>query len=364
MTLPRLAVWPPLPPRAYVRKVHAPFPLEERRCVLNALGRHGLWHGVRSLGLTAGDEILVPAYHHGSEIEALTTLGIKCRFYEASETLEPIASELEAALTDRTRALLLVHYIGFPQDAERWRRWCDEHSLFLLEDAAQAWLASTDGHPVGSFGDVSIFCLYKTFGMPDGSALVSRVPVQENESPVGPRRPLGLTGVARRHAAWAMSRWGALAALASRVKGDEEYVPEDDFALGNPASKPSSATLFLLGRVADARAAQLRRENYAFLLEKFPDLVLRPFDRLPEGASPFFFPVETDRKEELLGWFARRGVDALDFWSVAHPLLPSGFPRARALRRRVVGVPVHQELRRQDLERLANTLQEWRQSTS
>ena len=149
--------------------------------------------------------------------------------------------------------------------------------------------------------------------MPDGSALVSRVPVQENESPVGPRRPLGLTGVARRHAAWAMSRWGSLAALASRVKGDEEYVPEDDFALGNPTSKPSSATLFLLGRVADARAAQLRRENYAFLLEKFPDLVLRPFDRLPEGASPFFFPVETDRKGELLGWFARRGVDALDF---------------------------------------------------
>jgi dTDP-4-amino-4,6-dideoxygalactose transaminase len=360
MTPPRLAVWPPLPPTVYVRKARAPFPLEDPKCVLNALGRHSLWQGVRAAGLGDGDEVLVPAYHHGSEVEALARAGIDCRFYEASETLEPVTQELEAALTARTRALLLVHYIGFPQDSGRWRRWCDEHGLLLIEDAAQAWLSSTNGRPVGSFGDIAIFCLYKSFGVPDGSALVSTAPIPE----IDWQRSLGLSGLALRHAAWAMSRSGHIAALGSRLQRGMDYSPEEDFALGNAASSPSSATLFLLARVASADAASRRRANYAVLLERLPELVLRPFDRVPDGASPFFFPVETDRKEELLGWLARRGVDALDFWSVAHPSLPSGFPRARELRTRVVGLPVHQELRRSDLERIADTVLEWRQSTS
>jgi hypothetical protein len=90
---------------------------------------------------------------------------------------------------------------------------------------------------------------------------------------------------------------------------------------------------------------------------------LRPFDRVPDGASPFFFRVEADKKGELLEWLRRRGIDALDLWSVAHPLLPSGFPRVRALRTRVVGLPVHQELRRHDLERVGETVLAWRTST-
>jgi dTDP-4-amino-4,6-dideoxygalactose transaminase len=365
MRLPRLAVWPPLPLTAYLGRARTPFPLDDRPCVLNALGRHGLWHGVRALGLAPGDEVLVPAYHHGSEIEALAQAGLECRFYETSETLEPVAAELEAALTPRTRALLLIHYIGFPQDSDRWRRWCDERNVFLLEDAAQAWLSSTSGRPVGSFGDLSIFCLYKTFGLPDGSALVLRNGVDVR---VQARPRLGLATLARRHAAWVMSRSGTLAGLGTRIQRegrDGKYSPKEDFELGDPASRPSSATLFLLGRVADRDAAQRRRDNYAFLLERLADLVLRPFDRVPEGASPFFFPVVTGRKRELLDWLRPHGVDALDFWSAAHPLLPSsGFPRARALRTQVVGLPVHQELRPQDLERVVETVLSWRPSTS
>ena len=142
-----------------------------------------------------GDEVLVPAYHHGSEIEALVRAGVKCRFYEASETLEPVTRELEAALTPRTRALLIVHYIGFPQDSDRWRRWCDEHGLLLLEDAAQAWLASASGRPVGSFGDLSVFCLYKTFGFPDGSALVTAASTPEIESGSSRGGPWALPGL-------------------------------------------------------------------------------------------------------------------------------------------------------------------------
>src|SRR5205085_2134635 len=63
----------PLPPAVWLRAPadRLPYPLEEPRCTLSSRARHGLWNAVRALGLGAGDEVLAPAYHHGSEIEAL-----------------------------------------------------------------------------------------------------------------------------------------------------------------------------------------------------------------------------------------------------------------------------------------------------
>ena len=161
MTKTWLSVWPPLPLTIYFRRRSddRPFPLDDERCRLYARARHALWQGVQAIGLRPGDEVLVPAYHHGSEIESLIRAGLVCRFYEATATLAPDRAELEELLSPSTRALYLIHYLGFAQDASRWRRWCDEHGLLLLEDAAQAWLATCDGNPAGSCGDLSSICL-------------------------------------------------------------------------------------------------------------------------------------------------------------------------------------------------------------
>jgi len=355
MTPTRLDVWPPLSPQVYLRRPPArlPFPLDEPACRLFARARHGLWQGIRALGLGPDAEILVPAYHHGSEIEALVRAGLICRFYEARETLEPGADELDALLTPRVRALYLIHYLGFPQDAARWRAWCDERGLLLIEDAAQAWLASLDGRPVGSFGDLSIFCLYKTFGLPDGSALLSHSPPADPDSP----RRSGVRRLGVHHAEWLMARSEWLAGFGARSRHQAPSsppIPGEDFMLGDTGSPPSSATLFLLPRVADTRAAACRRANYQVLLDHLAGHVPPPFAQLPQGASPFAFPVVTDRKAELRERLAADGITGLNFWSVAHPLLPATrFPRIAWRRAHVVGLPVHQELRAKDLERVA-----------
>jgi dTDP-4-amino-4,6-dideoxygalactose transaminase len=158
--IPHISVMPPLPFKPYARRSSKvlPFPLEEAHCRIFSLARQGLYIGIKALGLQPGDEILVPAYHHGSEIEAFIQGGIVCRFYEAGQRLEPDEKDLEALLSSRVRALHLTHYLGFPQDAARWRAWCDEHNLLLIEDAAQAWLSLRNGTPVGSHGDLSVFC--------------------------------------------------------------------------------------------------------------------------------------------------------------------------------------------------------------
>lgn len=119
----RLSVWPPLPLDAYVRSPlpALPFPLEDARYRLFPFARHALLHGLRQLGLVPGDELLVPAYHHGSEIEAMSRAGLGLKFYEATESLEPSEQELEGLLTESVRGLQIIHHLGFPQDAWRWR---------------------------------------------------------------------------------------------------------------------------------------------------------------------------------------------------------------------------------------------------
>ncbi|HXV58048.1 MAG TPA: DegT/DnrJ/EryC1/StrS family aminotransferase [Gaiellaceae bacterium] len=346
----RLSVWPPLPPSVYLarRRRTLPYPLGESGCRLYQLGRHALWHGVRAAGLEPGEEILVPAYHHGSEVEALARAGLACRFYAGTPALAPDEDELDALVGERTRALLLVHYLGFPQDAPAWRRWCDRRGLLLVEDAAQAWLASTPEGPVGSSGDLAIFCLYKSFGLPDGAALVENAAAD-----AAGRRELGLGLLARRHLAWLRSRL-PLEAPSEAGTAAQPATPDEDFALGDPSLAPARASMLALVRVGDEGAAAIRRANYRLLLERLAPLVPAPFRELPEGASPFVFPVATPSKPALLGRLRAAGIRAFDFWSVPHPSLPAGdFAAAEALRRTVVGLPVHQELRRADLDRIA-----------
>jgi CelD/BcsL family acetyltransferase involved in cellulose biosynthesis len=365
MRQPFVRIWPPLPPSVYVRRPREslPFPLEEESCEIFVNARHGLLHGARALGLERGDEVLMPAYHHGTEVEALIAAGVVCRFYDATESLEPDEAVLDGLLTERTRALYVIHYYGFPQDCARWRAWCDDRGLLLLEDAAQAWLATSGGVPVGTAGDLAIFCLYKSVGIPDGGAVVSRVPVRAAET--GGRK--GVAPAANLHAAWLAARSRTAAEVrhalpgAPRRPASTSVAVETDaaraehiFGLVDDGAPASSVSRFLVRRLADPRVALRRRANFELLLAGLDGRVPDAFAHVPDGASPLVFPFETDDVEGTVERFWRAGVEAAPFWTALHPALPiDDFPNALAWRRRFVALPVHQELRAGDIERIA-----------
>lgn len=356
MTRPRLRVFPPLPPAVYFRRAAAaaPFPLGDPRCRLFALARHGMLRGLERLGLGPGDEVLAPAYHHGSEIETYVQAGLAVRFYEATETLEPDADELDRLLGRGARALHLIHYLGFPGDAARWREWCDERGLLLVEDAAQAWLAHRDGVPTGSLGDLAIFSLYKSVGVPDGGAVVGSAP----PPPPGGRRRLAARRLVKAHRFWLAQRSPALAGARPPRSADGSGPPPGEFAVGDPDTPPSALTAAMLPRLLRRDVAGLRRRNYARLADRLGALVPSPFDRLSPGASPFAFPVAVDDKQSLLETLAAAGVRALDLWSLPHPALPAKrFPGAARRRVRTVGLPVHQELSDLDLDAIAGAVE-------
>ena len=338
----RLTAWPPPVPlvTGTVSDPSPPFPLDRPGCRLYARARHGLWNGLRALGVEAGDEALMPAYHHGSEVEVLRRAGVVCRFYEGGSGLEPEEGELQSLLTARTRLLHLTHYLGLPADADRWRTWCEARGLFLVEDAAQSWLARRGPRPVGVAGHLAVFSVYKTFGLPDGGAAVST-------RPMPPPGRGSILRSARTQAPW-LSRRFPLPRPARRHPG---YDPMEDFELGDPSTPASRATRYLLPRVDFRGAAARRRANYERMRRDLGDLVPSAFPVPADGASPFVFPIAVDAKDRVLRSLSASGIDAMNLWSVPHPSLPDrGFPRAAMLRRRVVGLPVHQELSHDDLD--------------
>jgi dTDP-4-amino-4,6-dideoxygalactose transaminase len=142
-----------------------------------------------------------------------------------------------------------------------------------------------------------------------------------------------------------MERSALVTAAGTGLRHEQPYEPLLDFALGDPWTPPSVATRFLLPRIADPEAAARRRMNYEAILRELGQAVPAPFGVLPEGASPFAFLFETERREEVVRRFQANGIGAYPFWLAFHPATPAErFPEIVARRRRTAALPVHQEL--------------------
>lgn len=353
----RLASSPPLPPAVWMtrRQPTLPYPLDEPDARIFAWGRCALWHGVRAAGLGSGDAVLVPSWHHGSEIEALVRAGLTCRAYEGDPvTAEPRADELEALLDGSVRALLLIHHLGWPRDAARWRRWCDERGLLLIEDCAQAWLSEHDGRPLGSLGDVAIWCLYKAIALPEGAVLRCAAPPPQPA--LDPRFGSGV--LARSHLAWLASRSGAVTSAAARLRPARPYSHADDIGLRDPAAGVWRSQPGLLERLAAPGVAARRHANAARLIGALGDVVPEPFATLPIGTAPYGVPIEVDDRAAVLAGLRRAGVHAMAFWMLPHPLLADEPRSVRRRRERTLLLPCHQGLRPRDLDRIVAATRE------
>ena len=359
MPPPRLYVWPPLSPAVYAHRTRQtlPWPLQVPGARLFSRARHGLWHGLRALGIGRGDQVLLPAYNNGAEVEAIESAGASCVFYDITEDLRPDEGHVESLLPADVKALYIIHYFGFPQDVARWRKWCDERGLLLIEDAAMAWLSSAGDRPVGSVGDLAIFCLYKSVGLPDGGCVVSSVPLPYPEA----RPDAGLQMLAIRHASWLAQRVPPVAVLHSMLNGLSPrvsrlgFAPGHEFALGNPDSPPCRTTLALVPRVADEVIAVQRRANYRRLAAELDGKVRPVAPELPAGASPIAFPIwaSPQQQDRLIAALQQLGVFGTRLWPNLHPSVPKeGVEFAAYARENIFVLPLHQELRPKDLDRI------------
>ena len=135
-------------------------------------GRNALWHAMKILGLSQDSEVLIPSYNCGAEIDPIIQWGAKVRLYRVGPKLRIDLDHLRGKMDKNTKALLVTHYFGFPQDIDVIRKMCDEKDLCLIEDCTHAMLSTCKNRPLGSFGDISIFSFKKFLPVPDGGLMV------------------------------------------------------------------------------------------------------------------------------------------------------------------------------------------------
>jgi dTDP-4-amino-4,6-dideoxygalactose transaminase len=149
-------------------------------CVGVANGTDALTLALRALGVGRGDEVIAPALTFIATIESIVACGATPVLVDPDpDTALISASAVEAAVTERTAAIVAVHLYGQPVDMDAMEELARRRDLRLVEDAAQAHGATWAGRPVGSLGDAAAFSFFpgKNLGaLGDAGAVTVRDP--------------------------------------------------------------------------------------------------------------------------------------------------------------------------------------------
>ena len=140
-----------------------------RQCVAVSSGTAALHLSLLAAGIGPGDEVIVPSFTFAATANAVALTGATPVFADIEPDhfcLDPVAAE--AAVTDRTRAIMPVHLYGHPAAMDRFTALAERYGLLLFEDAAQAHAASLDGKPVGAWSRAGSFSFYPTKNMTSG----------------------------------------------------------------------------------------------------------------------------------------------------------------------------------------------------
>ncbi|GCE64632.1 DegT/DnrJ/EryC1/StrS family aminotransferase [cyanobiont of Ornithocercus magnificus] len=183
-------------------------------------GTDALVLALRGLGVGTGDEVITCSFNFFATAEAISAVGATPVFVDVDPTTKLInPNQIEAAITPATRVLLPVHLFGRPVAMDQLMAIAQRHSLWVIEDCAQAAGASWDNRPVGSWGDAGCFSFFPTKnlgGAGDGGAITCH-----DASLAQRMRELAVHGMPRRYLHTALginSRLDALQAAVLNVK--------------------------------------------------------------------------------------------------------------------------------------------------
>ncbi|MCM1065366.1 MAG: DegT/DnrJ/EryC1/StrS family aminotransferase [Eubacterium sp.] len=129
-------------------------------CVGLASGLDALWLAFRVLGIGSGDEVIVQGNTYIASVMGITINGATPVFVEPDEFYNIDADKIEEKITERTKAVLVVHLYGQASEMGKIVKLCRKYDLRLVEDCAQSHGAMAGGKMTGTFGDIGCFSFY------------------------------------------------------------------------------------------------------------------------------------------------------------------------------------------------------------
>ena len=150
------------------------------KVLLTTSGSSALEMAAVLIGLRPGDEVILPSYTFSSTANCVVLTGAKCVFVDVRpDTMNIDETKIEAAITDKTKAIIPVHYAGVACEMDTIMDIARRHNLKVIEDAAQGVMSTYKGRALGTIGDFGCFSFHETknLSMGEGGAILINDPV-------------------------------------------------------------------------------------------------------------------------------------------------------------------------------------------
>ncbi|WP_026420243.1 MULTISPECIES: DegT/DnrJ/EryC1/StrS family aminotransferase [Actinoalloteichus] len=303
---------------------------------------------MRLAGVRAGDEVVLPTVSFVGAANAVAARGAHPVFCDVDpRTLNPTVDMVRAVMTERTRAVVVLHYGGVPGDIVRIAEMCRERGVLLIEDAAIAVDSRVDGQACGTFGDLAVWSFDhgKIVVTVDGGMLHAR--------------DAELVAEARKRAYFGLEQTsGYDQALRSRTRWWE-------FEISSFSRRSvTNDVLASVGRVQLERLPEFmrrRREVARHYDQEFADLggMWTP-PPLPAGQETshymYWVQFEDDIRDDVARELYERGIYTTFRYPLLHRVAAYGsravLPGAERAAARTLLLPMHQSLTDGDVEKV------------
>jgi len=270
---------------------------------------------LETLNIARNEVVLLPAYigiteREGSGVfDPIIETKIEYDFYAVDRKLQiDLQSIIDLIETKKVKAILCIHYFGFPQESIfKLNSICKKNKIILIEDCAHTISSNIGNIQLGSIGDYAFFSLHKYFPMEIGGMFRSNSKYNELYNSLN----------------------------------DEEILDERNISIFLCSNKP----FIKIKRI----------QNYNYLLSKIKNFksIELLYPELPEGTVPLNFPViiKSGIREKLYFKLMELGAPTVAlYYRLIEEIEPKRFPESYYVSKNILNIPIHQDIKENDID--------------
>lgn len=312
-----------------------------RHCIACANGTDSLEILLQSMGIGAGDEVIVPAISWISTSEAVSAIGATPVFVDVDDHLLIDLNLIESKINSRTKAIIPVHLYGNPVDMDRLMEIANKHKLKVMEDCAQSHAAQVRGRQVGTVGHCASYSFY-------------------------PGKNLGAYGDAG-----AMTTSDDKTAEVARAIANHGQQGKHNHIMEGRNSRLDG----IQGAILSAKLPHLESWTEARIrnAERYNDLFSHPGVKLPvvpDYARHVFhlYVIRVQKRNELMEFLKAQGIETSVHYPVPLPLMPcyarfghtpADFPKAAQAASEILSLPMYPELNEEQARFVVSKVEEF-----
>jgi len=301
-------------------------------------GTDSLILGLKALGIGKGDEVITTPLSWLATGSAILLNGAKAVFCDIDDTLNMDPTTIESLITPRTKAILPVHFTGRLARMPEIRKLAQQHKLMTVEDGSQAFGATLNGKPCGSFGEVA--CISFNAMKPLGGLGDAGIVLCDDDE------------------------------LAKRVRLlRHSGVPDRDYCetLSHNCRLDTLQAAILINRLARYPKVINRRRAIAKRYNLELNGIVKTPPVIPGYDDIFYtYTIRTNRRDELRNYLTERGIEN----RIQHPILMNDqpafqgmvtgtSPRAEKIIREILSIPVHEKISGEDQTYVIKTIKQF-----